>query len=213
MINPATLAIGALGLGAASALMTPSTTEYQAPPAEIAQVEAPQFTEKKLPAKPQPLRKTTSSVADLTIDNKPVKVDLKDTPYVPANWVKALVDQESSNGLDKRHEKLSHGKYGYLVGFTKGTYDDIVRQASTSERYKNLLAKLSFDTPEEAIKSAAVYANHLMRDFGEAGGLKDGTTPKAIDPVELYRRYNGGGSNLGVELFKKKLKALEQSNG
>jgi len=208
MTKLSTLAAPALGLEAARALMTPSTTEYKAPPAEITQEVAPTSTPKALPSKPVALKKATSTMADLTVDNKPVKIDLKDTPYVPANWIKALVDQESSNGIDKRHENLSHGKFGYLIGFTKGTYDDIVRQAKTSERYRNLLAKLAFDTPEEAIKSAAVYANHLMRDFGETGNLKDGTTPKDIDLVELYRRYNGGGSDLGVELFEKKLKAL-----
>jgi len=211
MTNISTLAAGALGLGAATALMTPSTTEYKAPVAEIEQVVAPTSTPKKLAAKPQPLKKATSTTtADLVIDNKPVSVDLKDFPFIDPKFIKVLVDQESSNGLDKRHENLSHGKFGYLVGFTKPTYEDIVKQAKTSERYKNLLAKLNFDTPEAAIKSAAAFANHLMRDFGESGNLKDGSTPKDIDLVELYRRYNGGGSDLGVELFEKKLKTLTQ---
>ena len=134
-----------------------------------------------------------------------IPVPKKDFPFVPNNFIKILVDQESSNGKDKKNEKYDQGKYGYLVGFTKDTYKDIVEKAKTQKRYKNLLKNIKFDTPEQAIRSATAYANHLMRDFGTDKNLKDGTTPKKIDAIELYKRYNGNASPNGVLLFAEKL--------
>lgn len=145
-----------------------------------------------------------STIVALLIAGQPIQVDISDFPYVDSRFVAVLVDQESSNGTNMKHEAYNQGKYGYLVGFTKGTYQDIERMSKTSLRYRNLLAKLNFDTPEGAIRSGVAYANHLMRDFGTTGNLKDGSSPKNIGMVDLYKRYNGGGSPKGVELFKQK---------
>lgn len=160
------------------------------------------------PALTQALRGNGKEAQAQTVEEKvqPKKENKKN--FVPENFIDILVDQESSNGKDKRNEKYDQGKYGWLVGFTKGTYADIKEKAKTSERYKNLYAQMKFDTPEQARASAEAYAHFLMRDFGTKGALKDGTTPKNIDAKELYRLYNGNGSPEGVESFGKKYEAL-----
>lgn len=185
-----------LGLAGASKAMKKDSNE------KIPQT-MPINATKEMPAKEV---KETIEIPDVIDDSKTYTVNL--TPragsFVPKDWLKVMIAQESSNGKDKTNAKGDAGKYGYLVGFTKGTLEGIKEQAKTSQRYKNLLAKLSFNTPQEAIDSAEAYAHHLMRDFGSKGE-KDGTTPKNIDAVELYKAYNGGGSAKGVKLFAEKM--------
>lgn len=123
---------------------------------------------------------------------------------IDKNYIKTLIAQESSNGTDDRNRKYDQGKYGWLVGFTKPTYQNIVEKAKTQKKYRNLLSSMSgFDTPENAIKSALVYSQFLMRDH-----TKEQETGKRewkdITATELYKLYNGGGSPKGVVSFDQK---------
>lgn len=129
-------------------------------------------------------------------------------PMIHKDYIKKLVEQESSTGTNDKYRKDDAGKYGWVVGFTKGTYNDILNKAKTSQKYKNLKSSLpGFDTPEDAIKSALIYSNFLMRDH-----TKEQTTGKReyknITATELYKLYNGGGSKKGVESFHKSFSAL-----
>lgn len=129
-------------------------------------------------------------------------------PMIHKDYIRTLVQQESSNGTDDKHRKEDAGKYGWVVGFTKGTFNDINNKAKTSLKYKNLKNSLpGFDTPEDAIKSALVYSNFLMRDHTKE--QKTGKREyKNITATELYKMYNGGGSLKGVESFDKKFSTL-----
>lgn len=132
----------------------------------------------------------------------------KIAPMIDKNYIKALVMQESSDGTDDSNRKNDQGKYGWLVGFTKPTYANIVNKAKTMKKYKNLLDSMSgFDTPEDAIKSALIYSQFLLRDH-----TKEQQTGKRewqdITATQLYKLYNGGGSPKGVVGFDKKFSDL-----
>jgi hypothetical protein len=125
-------------------------------------------------------------------------------PMINKKYIETLVKQESSDGTDPSNRKYDQGKYGWLVGFTKPTYKNIVEKAKTQKKYKNLLDSMAgFDTPEDAIKSALVYSQFLMRDH-----TKEQQTGKRewrdITATQLYKMYNGGGSAEGVKQFHKK---------
>lgn len=67
-----------------------------------------------------------------------------------APWRLDLEDAEDKYG--------NAGKFGWVVGFTVGTRDDIEKMAKEGDiRYQKLLKKLNFDTEENAIKSALEY--------------------------------------------------------
>lgn len=127
---------------------------------------------------------------------------------IDKKYIETLVKQESSDGTDDKNRKLDQGKYGWLVGFTIPTYKNIVEKAKTQKKYKNLLYSMAgFDTPEDAIKSALVYSQFLLRDH-----TKEQQTGKRewkdINATQLYKLYNGGGSPKGVKLFEEKFNAL-----
>lgn len=129
-------------------------------------------------------------------------------PMIDPDYIKVLVDQESSNGKNQLNRQGDQGKYGWLVGFTKDTYDEIKSKSKTSTKWKNLYDSLAgFDTPEDAMKSALIYSQFLLRDH-----TKEQETGKRewkdLTPVQLYEKYNGGGSKAGVESFKKKFSSL-----
>lgn len=129
-------------------------------------------------------------------------------PMIDKKYIQALVKQESSDGTDDIHRKYDQGKYGWLVGFTIPTYKNIVEKAKTQKKYKNLLDSMAgFDTPEDAIKSALVYSQFLLRDHSKE--QKTGKREwKNINATQLYKLYNGGGSAEGVKLFDQKFKEL-----
>ena len=105
---------------------------------------------------------------------------------------KALVDAESSGGADRRNEKLDAGKFGWLVGFTKGTYNDIVKKAKTDKRYKELLPKIDLDTREGAINSAFEFMKFLNNRYNEKGEIIGQEYNNWID---IYANlYNASGS-------------------
>lgn len=129
-------------------------------------------------------------------------------PMIDKKYIQALVKQESSDGTDDVHRKYDQGKYGWLVGFTIPTYKNIVEKAKTQKKYKNLLDSMAgFDTPEDAIKSALVYSQFLLRDH-----TKEQQTGKRewkdINATQLYKLYNGGGSAKGVKSFDVKFNSL-----
>lgn len=133
-------------------------------------------------------------------------------PMIDKNYIKALIKQESSDGTDDSNRKYDQGKYGWIVGFTKPTYANIVNKAKTMKKYRNLLDSMSgFDTPEDAMKSALVYSQFLLRDH-----TKEQQTGKRewqdITATQLYKLYNGGGSPKGVVSFDKKFNDLSSQN-
>lgn len=129
-------------------------------------------------------------------------------PMINKDYIKTLVQRESSNGTNDEHRDADQGKYGWLVGFTKPTFADIQAKAKTSQKYKNLIASLpGFDTPEDAMKSALIYSNFLLRDHTKE--QKTGKREyKNITATELYKLYNGGGSASGVKAFDKEFGAI-----
>lgn len=132
----------------------------------------------------------------------------KIAPMIHKDYIKTLVQRESSGGVDDTHRDADAGKYGWVVGFTKPTLQDIKTKAKVSQKYKNLIESLpGFDTPEDAIKSALIYSNFLMRDH-----TKEQTTGKReykkINATQLYKLYNGGGSPAGVKAFDKEFSAI-----
>lgn len=135
----------------------------------------------------------------------------KIAPMINKDYIKTLVQRESSNGTNDEHRDADEGRYGWIVGFTKPTYKDIVNKAKTSQKYRNLLALMpGFDTPDNAIKSALIYSNFLLRDH-----TKEQTTGKReykkINAAELYKLYNGNGSPQGVKAFEKEFGTLATS--
>lgn len=118
---------------------------------------------KEEPTKDTPIRKFP--VAN-KIDNKE-KIKLEDVEKLK----KKIVDVESSGGTDDRNRELDAGKYGWLVGFTKGTYNDIVRLAKTDKRYKELLSKIDLDTEEGAKNSAVEYMKVLNNRYDIKGNI------------------------------------------
>ncbi len=126
----------------------------------------------------------------------------KIAPKIDKEYIKALVRQESTDGTNDKNRKGDQGKYGWLVGFTKDTYKNIENKAKTSEKWTNLLKSIpGFDTPEDAIRSALIYSQFLLRDHTKE--QKTGRREwKEIPAHELYKLYNGNASPKGVEKFK-----------
>ena len=100
----------------------------------------------------------------------------------------AISMAESSEWANKTNKDLDQGEYWYVVGFTKWTYNDIKKMASKWDaRYKELLSKLNFDTPDKARQSALAYFNFrntLYNDQGQAIGKKYNNSWDAY--VNLY---------------------------
>lgn len=127
----------------------------------------------------------------------------KIAPMINKDYIRTLVQRESSGGTNDQNRNSDHGNYGWVVGFTKPTYQNIVKKAETSQKYKNLISSMpGFDTPEDAIRSALIYSTFLLRDH-----TKEQTTGKReykkINAAELYKLYNGNGSPEGVKAFEK----------
>lgn len=131
-------------------------------------------------------------------------------PMIDKKYIETLVKQESSNGNDDRNRKLDAGKYGWLVGFTKSTLKEIEDKSNSSQKWLNLKNSISgFDTPEDAIKSALVYSQFLLRDH-----TKEQQTGKRewknINATQLYKLYNGNASPKGVESFDSHFNSMNE---
>jgi hypothetical protein len=132
-------------------------------------------------------------------------------PMIDKTYIQALIKQESSDGTDDKNRKNNAGKYGWLVGFTKDTLKEIQNQSKKTDKYKNLFNSMpGFDTPEDAMKSALIYSQFLMRDHTKE--QKTGKREwKNINAQELYKLYNGNASPKGVENFKSHFDSLKNS--
>lgn len=84
------------------------------------------------------------------------------------------------------------GKYGWVVGFTVGTMDDIEKRAKNGDkRYIKLLSKLNFDTQENAKNSAMhyfIHKNTVHDKNGNPSGLKEENLEDAY--VNQYNASN-----------------------
>lgn len=120
---------------------------------------------------------------------------------------------ESSGWTNKKNEKLDQGKYGYVVWFTKGTYNDILKKASEWDaRYKDLLSKMNFDTPEAAQQSAIHYFNFrntLYWDWWKVMGKKY-TNPEDIY-TNLYNASSPASRLAARKNWQNVVRALEKS--
>ena len=121
---------------------------------------------------------------------------------------------ESSGWTNKKNEKLDQGKYGYVVWFTKGTYNDIAKKASQWDaRYIALLKKLNFDTPEDATSSAIAYLNHrntLYWNQWEVLGQKY-TNPEDMY-VNLYNASGAKNQQLARKNWQNVVKSIQNSS-
>lgn len=142
---------------------------------------------------PKEVSAVNTAVADLAQNNP--------YPNLDPRFAQALVQKESSGGTNDTFRTTNQGKYGWLVGFTKKTYDGILAKASgtfkgadgktqpAQRRYKNLLSQLDFSTPATAIKSGLAYASFLDRNF--ALEAKTGNKEyQMLSPDALYKKYN-----------------------
>jgi hypothetical protein len=60
-----------------------------------------------------------------------------------------------------------------------------------------------FETPEDALKSAIIYSQFLLRDHTkEQLPSSTGKEWKNISAAELYKLYNGGGNKRAKEDFE-----------
>ena len=126
-------------------------------------------------------------------------------PMINKDYLKTLVARESSDGTNDTNRNADYGKYGWLVGFTKPTYQAIADQAKKSTKWKRLKDSIDaagFDTPERAMRSAMLYSEYRLRDHTKE--QKTGEREyKNINATQLYKLYNGGGSHKGVLSFEK----------
>ena len=124
-------------------------------------------------------------------------------PMIDKKYLKTLIEQESTSGKNDVNREYGQGKYGWVVGFTKSTYNDFKKRAETSQKAKALFDKLKFDTPEQAMESAMEYSQYLLRDHTKE--QKTGEREwKKITAGELYKMYNGGGSKTAKPDFEEK---------
>ena len=137
-------------------------------------------------------------------------------PNINENYIKALIQVESTGGANDKNRKADAGKYGWLVGFTKSDWKGIQDKAKTSLKWKNLKAKMppNLDTPENAIKAALVWSEYKLRDHTkeQLPGV-EGKQWKDITATELYKLYNGNASPAGVKNFDKVFNDLLSKKG
>lgn len=135
----------------------------------------------------------------------------REFPNLPKGFIESVLMKESSMGtLGKDHN--NPGKFGYLVALTKPTVQKIKLAAVSDPRYKELATKMKFDTPEDAIRAAAAYADFRSNIYDKAGNVVE----KITDPVELYMdRYHAAPSTGGMpkkaDDFKKMFDFYSQS--
>lgn len=108
-------------------------------------------------------------------------------------WAEAVFQAESSGGANRKNEFNDAGKFGWTVGFTKGTYNGIVAKAKAGDqRYIDLLKKIDLDTEEGAKQSAVEYANFKNTLFDNKGNP---IGKKYTDPIDIYVNiYNASGN-------------------
>lgn len=131
-------------------------------------------------------------------------------PGVSPYYIKTLVAQESATGNNEDSREYDAGKYGWVVGFTKGTLEGIKKQAKTQKRYANLLEEMggesAFNTPEGAVKAALVFSYFLTRNFTKENSQPEGENKRFYEPVDaalMYEKYNGGGNKNAKQDFRK----------
>lgn len=118
-----------------------------------------------------------------------IKQAYKAYPTLPKGFIEAMLMKESSMGTQGQDHK-NPGEYGWLVALTKNTVKDIKAKSLFDTRYRELASKLNFDTPQDAIMSAAAYAAFRQRNYSDS---KNYTLEK--DPVKLYvDRYHAAPS-------------------
>jgi len=105
------------------------------------------------------------------------------------NWADAVYKAESSGGTNTTNKNNDAGKFGWTVGFTKGTYNEIVSKAKTDKRYKSLLSQIDLDSGVEQAKASAIalanFKNTIWDENGNPVGLK------YKNPVDIYTNlYN-----------------------
>jgi len=105
---------------------------------------------------------------------------------------RALFMAESSGGTNRTNEFKDAGKFGWHVGFTKGTLADIQNKAANGDqRYIDLLKKIDLDTPKGAMNSAIEYMKFKNTSWNEKGKAIGN---KFDDPVDIYTHiYNASG--------------------
>ena len=118
-----------------------------------------------------------------------IKQAYKAFPTLPKGFLEAMLMKESSMGTQGQDHK-NPGEYGWLVALTKNTVKDIKAKSIFDPRYRELASKLNFDTPQDAIMSAAAYAAFRQRNYSDS---KNYTLEQ--DPVKLYiDRYHAAPS-------------------
>jgi hypothetical protein len=123
---------------------------------------------------------------DITPKKKPEVNDVLDDKFA-----EAIFQSESSGGTNKLNELNDAGKYGWAVGFTPRTYEDIKLKASQGDkRYIELYKKIDLDTSiESAKKSALEYAKFRNIVWGK--DAKPTGEYWYEDPVDIYNhRYS-----------------------
>lgn len=106
-------------------------------------------------------------------------------PNLPKGFLESVLMKESSMGTQGQ-DNNNPGEYGWLVALTKPTVKDIKAKSLVDPRYRELASKLNFDTPQDAIMSAAAYASFRQRQYSDAQNYT-----LINDPVALYvDRYN-----------------------
>lgn len=118
-----------------------------------------------------------------------IKQAYKAFPTLPKGFLEAMLMKESSMGTQGQDHN-NPGEYGWLVALTKNTVKDIKAKSLFDPRYRELASKLNFDTPQDAIMSAAAYAAFRQRNYSDS---KNYTLEQ--DPVKLYiDRYHAAPS-------------------
>lgn len=111
-------------------------------------------------------------------------------PNLPKGFLETVLMMESSMGTLGK-DNNNPGKEGWLVALTKPTVNNIKLASVSDQRYKDLSSKMKFNTPEEAIRSAAAYADFRSNIYDNSGKVVDRIT----DPVRLYlERYHAAPS-------------------
>ena len=124
-------------------------------------------------------------------------------PEIPKGMLEMILNQESSNGTNTKNATKDAGKFGYLMGLTKGTLKDHVEQAKATKKFKayetdknGVYLNKGVDTantPNGAILAAASYlAKRIKNEHLKDGETMSGKFPEVLHVYDkLYKTQKG----------------------
>lgn len=116
-------------------------------------------------------------------------IDLAVTQYPDVKGLlPAVVSRESSMATDTANMKNDAGKYGWIVGLTHDTWNDLMKRQGQVNVPK--LDPSMLNTPQGTLQAAAAILSYQSKVYDKNGNII-GTR----DPTDVYvNKWNGGGT-------------------